>query len=470
MNSSYKRLSKNALLVFIGKAGSSLISLLMLPLYTIWLTPGEYGSVDLINTYSTILISIISCCIADAIFVIPDRKEVDNVKSYFTTGLLFLCIVSLLSCGLVSILSMVSDSNNFVINNRWNIILLSLSMMWLNYMQQFCRTQGKMNIFSFTGIIQTLSIAVLSLVLIPSFGLYGYVDALILSCLISSVFSFLTARSYRYISLNTIQVDKLWILLKYSIPLMPNSIMWWLVNGFNRPFMESILGLSAIGLYAVAMKFPSLITSVCDVFMNAFSISMIEEYGKPTFHSFFNNVFRLCIVGCIILAMFVSIFARPIIGVFAAEGFLDAWRLLPVLTLSSVFSCGSGIVGGVFIAWKKSKYFFYSSIWGAISSVILTVIFINIWGIMGCAIAVCSSFGIMFMVRLYYAWKEITGFDIFFYFIHFIALIFVILVSLTEISLAYKIIGYIVVVGYVLYKNVDLIKVLSQHIRKFINR
>lgn len=41
------------------------------------------------------------------------------------------------------------------------------------------------------------------------------------------------------------------------MPLVPNNIMWWLVSALNRPVMEIYLGMEAIGLFAVANKFPS---------------------------------------------------------------------------------------------------------------------------------------------------------------------------------------------------------------------
>lgn len=65
----YARLGKNTGLVFIGTAGSKLLSLLMLPFYTRWLTVSDYGSVDLITTYSGLMLGIISCSIFDSIFL-----------------------------------------------------------------------------------------------------------------------------------------------------------------------------------------------------------------------------------------------------------------------------------------------------------------------------------------------------------------------------------------------------------------
>lgn len=445
MDSSYKRLGKNTILVFLGKAGSSLVSLLMLPLYTRWLTPGEYGSVDLITTYSSIILSIATCCIADAIFVIPKDSDADERIKYYSTGILFITISSLilLSLGAVGLLFKNPDAS-FIINNSLYVAALTISMIWLNYMQQFTRTIDKIAVFSVTGIIHAIAIAVLAFVFIPHYGLGGYILSLIFSNVISAGFSFLASKSYEYVSLQGIEKKSLNRLLKYSIPLMPNSIMWWLVNGFNKPIMESKLGLAALGLYAIAMKFPSLITALCDVFMNAFSISVIEEYRKPNFTQFFNTIFKAISFVIIIVALIVSIFSIPIIRLFASVEYIDAWMLLPTLTLSSVFSCLSSIVGGVFIARKESKYFFYSSIWGAVSSVAFTVIFIYLWGLQGCAIAVSASFFVMFLVRYFYARKDIEGFDMRHLMAQLIILIMGIIVVLSRLPAFYKIALYIV--------------------------
>ena len=465
MGNSYKRLGKNTVLVFLGKAGSSLVSLLMLPLYTRWLSPGEFGSVDLISTYSTIVMSLTTCCIADAIFVIPKDSNKNERVKYYSTGLLFISLSSflILLVGIVGLF--LRHSTSFFLSNSYRIAALTISMVWFNYMQQFTRTIDKMVVFSLTGIIHAIAIAVFAFVFIPHYGLDGYIISFVLSNLLSAGFSFGASKSFLYVSLRSVDVKNLNHLLKYSIPLMPNSIMWWLVNGFNKPIMESKLGLAALGLYAIAMKFPSLITSLCDVFMNAFSISVIEEYKKPSFSHFFNTIFKVITFVIVLVALVVSVFSVPVIRLFASTEFIDAWRLLPTLTMSSVFSCLSSIIGGVFIARKESKYFFYSSIWGAASSVVFTVFFIYLWGLQGCAIAVSASFLIMFLVRFFYARKDIEGFDVFHLLVQIVVLISCVVVVLSKIPLCYKIGLYIVQVVLLIIINRRVMFQLSSILR-----
>ena len=67
----YARLLKNTGIVFLGNVGSKLLTFLMLPFYTKWLSPAEYGTADLITVYTTFLFCIFSCCIQDSIFIYP---------------------------------------------------------------------------------------------------------------------------------------------------------------------------------------------------------------------------------------------------------------------------------------------------------------------------------------------------------------------------------------------------------------
>lgn len=204
MDNRYKRLGLNSVLVFIGKAGSSLVALLMLPLYTSWLSTDEFGSADLINIYATILVSILSCSIASSIFVIPNKVYKEKCISYYSTGLFFIFFVSVLSILTFYIFWFLSNSSGFIACNGWMIIMLTLSMIYQTYTQQFTRTIDKMRIFSAVGIVQSLSTAILAIVIIPKFGFNGYILSLIISNLLAAIFAFVFSGSYHFIDINSI--------------------------------------------------------------------------------------------------------------------------------------------------------------------------------------------------------------------------------------------------------------------------
>lgn len=411
MESRYKRLGKNTLLVFLGKAGSSIIGMLMLPFYTHWLSTDEYGTTDLITTYAAIVMGIVSCCVADSIFVYPKNADERGKARYYTSGYLFVTAMSILFAGIFAGLDLLSGRLGWggtFFDRIWFVLAFAICQFIQQYSQSFTRSIDKMQVFSITGIIYTASIALLSFVLLPRYGLNGYLYAMIAANLISSAFSIIASGSYRYLSVRAYDRQSLLELLKYGIPLIPNGLMWWLVNGLNRPIMEANLGLDALGIYAVANKFPGLLSALVAIFSTAWGITMLEEFGKPDFNHFFNKTVKLLYLVMIVGGCIIAALSKVIILVFAADAYYEAWKYIPVLSLSVILQNLSGTIGGVFMAEKKSKYFFYSSLWGAVASVIATVVGIKLWGLQGAAIAVAFSFLVMVISRLIYAWKHIN--------------------------------------------------------------
>lgn len=461
MQSRYKRLGKNTLLVFLGKAGSSIIGMLMLPFYTHWLSTDEYGTTDLITTYAAILMGFVSCCVADSIFVFPKNADDKGKARYYSSGYLFVALTTLLFSALFAGLYYLSSRQGWggtFFDRIWFILAFAVCQFIQQYSQSFTRSIDKMQVFSITGIIYTASIALLSFVLLPRYGLNGYLYAMIAANLISSAFSIVASGSYRYLSFRAYDRQSLLELLKYGIPLIPNGLMWWLVNGLNRPIMEANLGLDALGIYAVANKFPGLLSALVAIFSTAWGITMLEEFGKPDFNRFFNRTVRalffiMTIGGCIITAL-----SKVVIYVFAADAYFEAWKYVPVLTLSVVLQNLSSIIGGVFMAEKKSKYFFYSSLWGAIASVVATVIGIRYWGLQGAAIAVAFSFFVMAISRIAYAWKHINEMKLTWYLVMTLLYILFIVVVLLDHPLYISIPVYVLILAVVCLLSRDSLR------------
>lgn len=416
MDNRLKSLGINTILVFIGKLGSGLITFLMLPIYTRWLTPDAFGLAELINTYSNILLSIATCCMADAIFIYPKTSDEDGKRKYFSSGLIVAACGMLVSFLVASILAKdyFADLGS-IHTNSYKIILLSSCMFLQTYTQQFTRSIDKMKVYSISGIVQSFSVALFAFLFIPRFGYSGYIYSLALANVAAAVYTIIGSRSYKYISVKYIDHVYAKELLKYGVPLIPNSVMWWLVDGINKPIMEAQIGLSAIGIYAIASKFPSVLNIITGAFSNAWGISVSEEYGKKDFNDYFNQIFKLVFFVLILFSMLITMLSDTIIDIFTSSKYAEAAQLLPILLLSVVLANGSGMLGGIFMARKQSKYFFYSSIYGAIASLIFTFLLIEPFGIYGVAWASVISFLVMLLTRGFFVWKDISNIKIFYY-------------------------------------------------------
>lgn len=470
----YKTLAKNTGFVFLGTIGSKIINFIMLPLYTRWLVPEAFGAVDTINIYAMFVVGFVCLCIPDAIFIFPRGVDDRKKSEYFSSGITFSIIALSASAILFYVTSKWMNNrgmDNVFSNYPWLIYGIMVTTFAQNYFQSFTRSLDKMLQYSIAGMLLTFSIAVFSIFLIPEFGLYGYAYAQMLANILASLYSFISSRSFRFLTLKNSTVSSVKEMLAYSAPLLPNGIMWWLVDGVNRPVMENFLGLGAIGIYAVAQRFSGLLFSLLSILSLSWINSAIDEYGKPGFEKFYNNYLKLLSTILVVGGIIISSLSRPLVEIFATSDYYDACKYIPILTLGVIFSGMSGTVGGVFSAVKKSKYFFYSSVFGGITSVTALITLTPLFGLMGTVISVGFSFFVMFLARVYYSWRYAKITNIWFY-----ALLFslYILLVITEIMIIshWRYIVYVLVLAIIVYLShkeiIQMFKLINDkiHINK----
>lgn len=410
----YSRLGKNTALVFIGSAGSKLLNLFMLPFYTRWLTAADYGSVDLINTYAGLALGVVSCSIFDAIFIFPKDQPRQKQTRYFSSALAFwvaTLAVTASVCAAIDLIGRECGIHGFIVDYIWYIFAILAVTYIQSISQQFLRAIDKMAIYSSTGIALTLAMIGLSFLLIPRGGVKGFIAALVLANVISVAYSFISARLWRYIDFKTVSRPTLGEMLRYSVPLIPNGIMWFLINFLNRPLLESWTGVAAIGILAVAGRFPNLLNTVYLLFQNAWLISVMEEAKKPTYTDFYNKMLKGVVMIQSLLAVALAFCGKWIIEIFTTPEFYSAWAYIPLLVVGVIFMNVATFVGSNFAVTRESKFYFYSTVWAGASSVALNFALIPSLGLWGACWSMVLSQAICMVARIIYSWKtvKITG-------------------------------------------------------------
>lgn len=462
--SKFKTLGKNTIYIFIGYSGSKLISFIMLPFYTHYLSTEDYGSADIISMYAMLLVNLITFSIANAIFVFPTNQSFEKQKGYFSSATIF-SLINFIIYGIISIiilfLSQVYAIHNSFTDNIGLIYLLFVSNFIQQFIQQFTKGLNKIKIYSRTGIICTLSIAIFSFFLVPKYNMIGYIGAMVIANIIASLYPFYMVKAYKYISIKSWNKDLLHEMLRYSIPLIPNSLMWLIISAINRPIMETYLGLSAVGTYAVANKFPNILSSLFTSFTNSWQVSVLEEYGKKDYETFYNQI-GLIIISTLSLGLAIlTLFSQLIVKLFTASEYYHSWIYVPVIACSILFLGVNAHTGANFSVVKKSKYYFYSSIIGVIVSLIFNFLLIPYWGIMGCAITYTLSQGSIAACQIYYS-KQFVKYNILSQLIILILFNYIIIFTTIK-ELAYWNIAFTIILFItILYFNKEIIYTLKQ--------
>lgn len=382
MDNKYKRLGKNSVFVFIGNVGGRCIALLMMPFYTRWLSQADYGASEMIQCYAVVLLDIISLCINSGIFLYPKQAKETERSGYFMSGIVYSVIPVACISVLLWAFSKFLPPNNVFSAHFGLTILLAVTWLIQNYVQNFVRAIDKMNVYCFTGIINTGSIALLSFFLIPQYGLAGFVIAFSAANLITAAYSFFAAGVYRYLSVN-IRWRYYKEMLIYTFPLVFNVIINFMSAYLNRPLLESYHGLDVVGSFVVANKFSSIMFSLIPILGLAWQASVIEEFGKEGYEQFYNKIWNTLFMAFMCMCFVLVPFYPVLLYLFAAPQYAPVYVYMPAMVVTIPMSLYVFYAQANFLATRQSKKILRCTIIAAIASIVFNLMLVPPFGIWG---------------------------------------------------------------------------------------
>lgn len=393
-----KQLAKNTIIIFLGRVSTQLISFFLLPLYTGYLTTSQYGLVDLITTYVTLLVPIITLELEMSIFrFLVDSREKEKETKKLISNNFFILGISLFLFTILYILV-----TSFIsIEYRWliliDIIVCTLSGNFL----QVARGFGKTIDFSISCIITGVTTILSNIFLIVFLGMKS--DGMIISMAIAnglcSLYLFLRLKLYKYINFQLVDKKLIKEMNQYSIPLIPNGISWWVVNVSDRSIISFVLGSAANGLYAVSNKFPTILSSLLGIFNLSWSESAALHINAQDRDEFFSDVCNTV----------VKLFTSLGVGMIACLPFVfpllinieydEAFYYIPILILGSVFNVVICLYSGIYIAKKLTKQVSATAIIGAIINIVINIVLIKYIGLYAAALSTAISYFAMMLYR-----------------------------------------------------------------------
>lgn len=393
-----KQLAKNTIIIFFGRVCTQLISFFLLPLYTSYLATKEYGTVDLIQTYVTLLVPIITLELEMSIFrfLIDSRKSEKETNKLISNNFFILGI----SLSIFSILYIIVSSI-VTIPYRWLILVDIIVCVLSGNFLQVARGFGKTLDYAISCILTGLTTVISNIILICFVHMQaeGMIISMALANFMCSLYLFIRLKLYSKINFKIVDFKQIKEMYKYSLPLIPNGISWWIVNVSDRSIISIVLGASANGLYAISNKFPTIISSLTGVFNLSWSESAALHINSSDRDEFFsditNTVLRLFMaLGVGMLACMPFVF--PIL---IDVKYNDAYNYIPFLVLGTVFNVAICLYSQVYLAKKLSKQVASTAIVGAIINILINVIFIKQIGLYAAAISTMISYFVMMIYR-----------------------------------------------------------------------
>lgn len=393
----YKRLGKNIILQTIGKFSSKLLVFLLVPLYTSVMTTEEYGIADYVNVTINLLYPIITLIIVEAevrfaLDPLEDKKQVFTFSNIVGVGgiVLALAIAPLLSL------------NTIIREWYWYFLLGLISWIVYEIFMHFAFGLDKVGTAASAGVINTFSTIISTIIalLVLKAGIKGYLIANALGNFVGAIYIFAKERLFiYYIKPSKIERNLPGKMLKYSVPMVPNSISWWINNSADKYMMEFFHGASTMALLSVAYKIPSILITVVGIFVSAWHISSVDRFGTDENKAFFKNIYKLFNLILAISTALCLMFTKELSRFLFKADFYEAWLIVPVLLVAYVFQGEATFLGSVFTANKRTNVLFISTMAGSGVNVIMNLILIPKYSNIGAAVATLCGYIIICVIR-----------------------------------------------------------------------
>lgn len=388
-------LFKNTMIFTIGNLATRLIAFILIPLYTNILSTTEYGTVDLVVTICTIAVPFLTLNIAESVMRFNLDKDADAdsitiIGIYVLLGGVIIGLVLLPVCACFEQLSGLGMLIYFY------VVFSASSQVFL------CDLRGKELLvqYSFGNIINTVSIAVLNVVFLVfcRWGIKGYLFAYTLAYAVTAVYALIVGKGYLAFQ-SKVDKRKMREMLKYSVVLIPNSFMWWIMNSSDHVMVTAIVGVAANGIYAISYKLPNLISTFTGIFNQAWQYSAIREQGAEDESEYVNKVLESMIAIVMLIGIGMMTLIKPFLKLYVAAEYVTAWRYTPFLIVGCVYLTLGTFIATTYTVHKDSFGFLFSGMFGALLNISLNWMLIPRMGVYGAAVATCVSYIAVFVFR-----------------------------------------------------------------------
>lgn len=393
-----QRLIRNTVIYAIGNFATKLLSFLLLPLYTVYLTPHDYGQVDIFFIYIQVIIPIFTCQIAfSSVRYLFDNEDFNSQKHIISNAFFV---------ELIGMTAFVICIGIFWLITRCEytlyIVSLVVSSSFFMLFQESIRGLKKNSIYAMVGVISSVVQIVCNISFIVGLGMRS--KALLISPIIAYIICLsvmiILVNYNKYISVQEVKLSTIKKMLQYSIPLVPDAICWWLLLGFGRVFLSYSHGLASVGIYAVANKFPSILAMVYSIFNLAWQENAYLAYGKDDrdlyYSSIYNALIKLILCALIIALPVTKIIAPLMLG----DAFDTAYLYIPVLYISAVLSMLSSFYGSGFESAKKTNGILISTLVAMCTNLICNLALTPKFAILGVALSMVIAYLSLFILRI----------------------------------------------------------------------
>jgi O-antigen/teichoic acid export membrane protein len=415
------RLGRHSLVYGLGGLVSRILAVLLLPLYTHYLTPADYGRIETLVAGVTVLTIVLRLGISSAFFRFWfDARDDDGRRTVLRTSFWFTMAAS--TAGLLAGVALAAPVSDLLFGDTGeaDLVRAAFVLLWaqMNYEQLTAvfRVEERSTAFvlaSLANVLVTVGATVLLVVVLEK-GPLG----VLVGNLSGTLLVYVALLGYRREQLG-LELDSglLRQMNRFGLPLVPTALFLWLTNFSDRFFLVTLADAAEVGLYSVGVRIASAMVLLLTAFRlawPAFAYS-IEDEGEARRTYAFVLTYLTVIASWTALAL--GLLSPWLVDLLAADAFAPASRVVAPLAFAAV-AFGAYVVIAIGLGRaRRTQFNWVVTGAAALVNVALNLALIPPYGMMGAAIATVAAYATMaagmawWSQRVYpvpYQWRRVA--------------------------------------------------------------
>ncbi len=422
INTEIKKVGKNALIYSCGNIAVKIVSFLLIPVYTYYLTIHDVGIIVLLELIELFYGYCATLGIPTAIYrYFYNVQNEGREKKYLSSNYLFMLGANTILLIILLVTSKFTAKYLLSDNNLTHLLQLFFIALFLGLSRMFLLTLLRIKekpvffiilVFIYFFMIMTLTTW---FVFGLNLGLRGVVWAKLITSVLLFLFSFiwLVRQNGFFYDFSDVKLS-----LSYGLPMVFHGISLVFLSMSGRYFIKELISVEANGIFGIAYKFGMIINMILVTpFMQAWQPILFKLEKTPEQKLTYQKIALYFVQIGTFLWLFVSISGKYLLKWTTTEAYHEGIVIIPFIAFSyflyglqDVFKAGA-LLNNKTLAIAKC------GIAAALLNVILNLVLIPGFALLGAAIATVLSFAfLMFLVlflsakylKVNWLWKKMT--------------------------------------------------------------
>ncbi len=407
----------------LGTVMSNAASVIMLPIYTRYLMPADYGLLEMLQMLADVIAIIFGMRVNAGIFrLYHEKDDAEHQRTVMSTS--WITDVAFHALAALALLAVSKPAARLALGGDQYTSYVAIFAATLVTMATMAVPMAYLRALQRPWIFVSISISKLFLQLTLNIVFVVHLRwgpmGVIASTLITGVtigggislwmFRRTGLRFSKNLSMRLVQ---------FGFPMALASLCLFYTTYGDRFFIEHYWGLAEVGLYALAYRFAFALTSlVYGTFDQVWSTQAYVAYKQENRYEVFGRVFLMMMLGMLLIGTALAVMCRDIIRVMSDPAFVGAWKAIPPLIAAYVFRAANDFCGFGLRLSEQTRHFFWASL---ISVGVISVGYIGLiplWGGLGGGLATLAGMATEFwwvyrtsnkLVPLHLPWTKIIA-------------------------------------------------------------